>query len=95
MGQGKQQDEQQERLQAHVSGQANKPMSAPAHALGYADVEKELQVDHKVGLTPEEAEKRLEIYGPNEFGEQQGVQPLKIFIGQIANALSLVSFGKK
>ncbi|ATY60030.1 sodium P-type [Cordyceps militaris] len=90
MGQGKQQDEQQERLQAHVSGQANKPMSAPAHALGYADVEKELQVDHKVGLTPEEAEKRLEIYGRNEFGEQQGVQPLKIFIGQIANALSLV-----
>ncbi|OAA74245.1 ATPase, P-type, potassium/sodium efflux, fungal [Cordyceps fumosorosea ARSEF 2679] len=91
MGQGKrQQEEQQERLQAHVSGQANKPMTAPAHALSYADVEKELQVDHEVGLTPEEAKNRLEIYGRNEFGEQEGVQPLKILIGQIANALTLV-----
>ncbi len=91
MGQGKQQDEQQERLQAHVSGQANKPMSAPAHALSHADVERELQVDHEVGLTPEEAKNRLEVYGRNEFGEQEGVQPFKIFIGQIANALTLVS----
>ncbi|OAR01320.1 hypothetical protein LLEC1_06669 [Akanthomyces lecanii] len=91
MGQGKQQEEQQERLQAHVSGQANKPMSAPAHALSHADVERELQVDHEVGLTPEEAKDRLEVYGRNEFGEQEGVQPFKIFIGQIANALTLVS----
>ncbi|KAM3540188.1 hypothetical protein ARSEF1564_006880 [Beauveria bassiana] len=90
MGQGKQQQEQQERLQAHVSGQANKPMSAPAHASSYADVERELQVDHEVGLTPEEAKTRLDVYGRNEFGEQDGVQPFKIFIGQIANALTLV-----
>ncbi|KAM3505207.1 hypothetical protein MY10362_003095 [Beauveria mimosiformis] len=90
MGQGKQQEEQQERLQAHVSGQANKPMSAPAHALSYADVERELQVDHEVGLTPDEAKTRLDVYGRNEFGEQAGVQPFKIFLGQIANALTLV-----
>ncbi|KAM3441704.1 hypothetical protein MY4824_001482 [Beauveria thailandica] len=90
MGQGKQQEEQQERLQAHVSGQANKPMSAPAHALSYADVERELQVDHEVGLTPDEAKTRLDVYGRNEFGEQAGVQPFKILLGQIANALTLV-----
>ncbi|KAK8143084.1 Na+ ATPase, partial [Beauveria asiatica] len=89
MGQGKQQEEQQERLQAHVSGQANKPMSAPAHALSYADVERELQVDHEVGLTPDEAKTRLDVYGRNEFGEQAGVQPFKILLGQIANALTL------
>lgn len=86
-----QEKQQQERLQEHVSGQANEPMSAPAHALSYADVERELKVDHAVGLTPDEAKIRLGTYGRNEFGETKGVQPLKILIGQIANALTLVS----
>ncbi|KAJ2966812.1 hypothetical protein NQ176_g9971 [Zarea fungicola] len=85
-----QEKQQQERLQEHVSGQANEPMSAPAHALSYADVERELKVDHAVGLTPDEAKIRLGTYGRNEFGETKGVQPLKILIGQIANALTLV-----
>lgn len=74
----------------HVSGQANKPMSAPAHALPYEEVARELGADIQNGLTHEEHKKRLEEYGRNEFGETQGVQPVRIFIGQIANSLTLV-----
>jgi len=75
----------------HVSGQANKPMSAPAHALTFQQVAEELGANLEDGLTDGEAKNRLEEYGRNEFGAEEGVQPLKIFIGQIANALTLVS----
>ncbi|KAJ4189404.1 P-type ATPase [Fusarium solani] len=74
----------------HVSGQANKPMSAPAHALTFQQVAEELGANLEDGLTDGEAKNRLEEYGRNEFGAEEGVQPLKIFIGQIANALTLV-----
>lgn len=74
----------------HVSGQANKPLSAPAHALTFEEVAQQLGANLDNGLTPEEAKQRLEEYGRNEFGEQEGVQPFKILIGQIANALTLV-----
>ncbi|KJZ73947.1 hypothetical protein HIM_06615 [Hirsutella minnesotensis 3608] len=77
-------------VQAHISGQANKPMSAPAHALTIHQVVEQLKADVEVGLSSDDAKKRLEEYGRNEFGDQEGVQPLKIFIGQIANALTLV-----
>ncbi|KAK2616947.1 P-type ATPase [Conoideocrella luteorostrata] len=83
---GKQSDE----MEGHVSGQANKPMTAPAHALQIEEVLRQLVADAEVGLSTEEAKTRLEEYGRNEFGEQAGVQPFKIFIGQIANALTLV-----
>ncbi|KAI1059348.1 hypothetical protein LB507_003973 [Fusarium sp. FIESC RH6] len=74
----------------HVSGQSNIPMSAPAHALTYEQVAKELNANLEDGLTEQEAKSRLETSGRNEFGEQEGVQPIKILIGQIANALTLV-----
>lgn len=80
-----------EEAQKHVSGQSNKPISAPAHALNIEQVVKELKADIEVGLSDEEARTRLEEYGRNELGEEKGVQPVKIFIGQIANALTLVS----
>ncbi|KHN94933.1 ATPase, P-type, potassium/sodium efflux, fungal [Metarhizium album ARSEF 1941] len=83
---GKEQDD----VQAHVSGQANKPMTAPAHALEIEEVVRQLQASVEAGLSTNEAERRLGEYGRNEFGEQDGVQPLKIFVGQIANALTLV-----
>jgi magnesium-transporting ATPase (P-type) len=75
---------------AHVSGQANSPMSAPAHALSFRQVAEELNANLEDGLTTEEAKRRLSQYGSNEFGEQEGVQPLKILLGQVANALTLV-----
>ncbi|KAI8660212.1 Cation-ATPase-N domain-containing protein [Fusarium keratoplasticum] len=75
---------------AHVSGQANTPMTAPAHALTYEQVAEQLNANLEDGLTSDEAKGRLEQYGRNEFGAEKGVQPVKIFIGQIANALTLV-----
>lgn len=83
---------QNEQEKPHISGQANSPMSAPAHALTFEQVAQELNGNINDGLTESEAKQRLETYGRNEFGEQEGVQPLKIFIGQIANALTLVSY---
>ncbi|KAF5021603.1 hypothetical protein F66182_6350 [Fusarium sp. NRRL 66182] len=73
----------------HVSGQANSPMTAPAHSLSFEQVAEQLQANLDDGLTEKQAKTRLEQYGRNEFGEQEGVQPIKIFIGQIANALTL------
>lgn len=75
---------------SHISGQANKPMSAPAHALSYEDVARQLGADVQNGLSNEEHKKRLEEFGRNEFGETASVQPIRIFIGQIANSLTLV-----
>lgn len=76
----------------HVSGQSNKPISAPPHTLPVNKVVEELQTNGDEGLTPAEAAKRLEEYGGNEFGEEQGVQPFRIIMGQLANAMTLVCF---
>ncbi|KID61804.1 ATPase, P-type, potassium/sodium efflux, fungal, partial [Metarhizium brunneum ARSEF 3297] len=81
---------QNEVVRKHVSGQSNRPMSAPAHALEIEQIVKELKADVEVGLSDEEAQARLEEHGRNEFGVEKGVQPVRIFIGQIANALTLV-----
>lgn len=82
--------EEDQAVADHVSGQANKPMSSPAHALTFAEVEKELNADAQNGLSHEEHKKRLEEFGRNEFGENKGVQPARILIAQIANSLTLV-----
>ncbi|KAH6892998.1 hypothetical protein B0T10DRAFT_591856 [Thelonectria olida] len=74
----------------HVSGQSNKPLTAPAHSLPFAQVAEQLEANLDDGLTAGEAKKRLEEYGNNDLGEEKGVQPIKILIGQIANALTLV-----
>ncbi|OLN88991.1 Sodium transport ATPase 2 [Colletotrichum chlorophyti] len=83
-------DPEAEAMANHVSGQSNKPMSRPAHALTTEQVVQELRANTDDGLTPDEAKSRLEVYGRNEFGAEKGVQPVKIFIGQIANAMTLV-----
>ncbi|CAI4210270.1 unnamed protein product [Parascedosporium putredinis] len=74
----------------HVSGQSNKPISAPPHTLPVNKVVEELQTNGDEGLSPAEAAKRLEEYGGNEFGEEQGVQPFRIIMGQLANAMTLI-----
>ncbi|KAK4222314.1 hypothetical protein QBC38DRAFT_87525 [Podospora fimiseda] len=74
----------------HVSGQANKPMSRPAHALTHKQVAEELQADILSGLSTDEAKRRLDEYGRNELGEDEGVQPIKIIIAQVANAMTMV-----
>ena len=76
----------------HVSGQSNEPMSRPAHALTFDQVVQELQTDTMHGLTSAEAKARHEKFGNNDLGDADGVQPLKIIIAQVANAMTLVSF---
>jgi len=75
----------------HVSGQSNKPLSGPAHALPHSQVADELRADILAGLSPEEATRRLEEYGSNELGEAEGVNAVKIVIAQVANAMTMVS----
>lgn len=74
----------------HVSGQANKPLSRPAHGLTIEQAVEELKANPDDGLTTAEAKARLEEYGRNTFGDQKGVQPMKIFVTQVANAMTMV-----
>lgn len=78
-------------INGHVSGQSNKPISLPAHSLTTEALVEELKVDTENGLTSEEAKTRLDEYGLNKLDEGPGVQPVKILIKQIANAMILVS----
>ncbi|KAF5867412.1 putative sodium p-type atpase protein [Botrytis fragariae] len=73
-----------------VSGQSNKPLSKPAHALEYVQVAHELEANLEDGLTEVEAARRLELYGKNELDEGPGVQPVQILIHQICNAMILI-----
>lgn len=79
-----------EQLASHVSGQSNKPLSLPSHSLTIEQVLTELKTDAWGGLEDAEAKRRLDEYGPNELGEMEGASPVKIFIAQIANAMTLV-----
>ena len=74
----------------HVSGQANKPLSRPAHALKHDDVVAEIGANALDGLTSSEAANRLTEHGRNELDQGPGVSPGKILIRQIANAMILV-----
>lgn len=76
--------------EGHVSGQSNRPLSLPAHALTYQQVEEELGSNSLNGIAPEEAASRLAEFGSNELGEAEGVQPLRIVVAQIANAMTMV-----
>ncbi|KAK4635352.1 Sodium transport ATPase 5 [Fulvia fulva] len=75
---------------SHVSGQSNKPLSKPPHALKWKEVAEELQADIDDGLNASEASKRLEEFGRNELGDGKKVNPGKILVRQIANAMTLV-----
>lgn len=76
--------------EAHVSGQSNKPLSAPAHALTHEQVTEELKSSPLTGLSATEAQARLQEYGANDLGEAEGVKPLRIVVAQVANAMTMV-----
>lgn len=82
--------EVQQKLANHKSGQSNEAISAPAHALPFEDVCSQLNSSAEDGLTPDEAKKRLERYGKNELDNGPGVNPVRILVRQIANAMMLV-----
>ncbi|KAL8335223.1 hypothetical protein RB598_009426 [Gaeumannomyces tritici] len=73
-----------------VSGQSNEPLSRPIHALSVGQFLDEIRADADNGLTSDEARLRLQQHGNNDFGDSEGVQPVKIFVAQFTNALSLV-----
>jgi P-type Na+/K+ transporter len=89
---GKSSNEVREALNNHKSGQSNKPISQPAHCLAFDDVLKELGGQSLDGLSDAEAEKRLQEFGKNELDNGPGVNPTKILVKQVANAMMLVRF---
>lgn len=76
--------------EGHVSGQSNKPMSLPAHALTFQQLEEELKSNSLNGISTEDAAARLAEFGKNDLGDAEGVQPLRIVVAQIANAMTMV-----
>merc|ERR1712093_457641 len=68
-----------EEAAAHVSGQANEPLSGLPHTLTAEQLANET-----------EAKSRVEKYGPNELDDGPGVNPAKILLRQVANAMTLV-----
>ncbi|XWW93735.1 hypothetical protein V2A60_001671 [Cordyceps javanica] len=76
--------------EAHVSGQSNTPMSRPAHSMSSEETLKELRADPASGLPSGEAAQRLASADRNELEQKKGVQPIKIFIEQIFNAMTLI-----
>ena len=66
-------------------------LEAPAHTVPFEDILQNLQVDQESGLTSEEANARKNTHRPNQLDEGPGVQPWRILVHQVANALTLVS----
>ncbi|KAF2728039.1 potassium/sodium efflux P-type ATPase [Polyplosphaeria fusca] len=65
-------------------------LDTPAHTVSFEDILQKLSVDQNAGLTDDEATKRKALYGPNQLDEGPGVQPFRILVHQVANALTLV-----
>jgi Na+-exporting ATPase len=72
------------------SGSGQAPLSKPPHSLPYEVVLKELSTKLDEGLSPDEAARRLQTYGPNKLDEGEGVSVVKILVRQVANAMMLV-----
>jgi Na+-exporting ATPase len=79
-------------IEGHKSGQANEPLTKPAHALTFQEVIEQTKCNPDDGLITSEAKSRLEKHGSNDLGEDGGVSPGKILLRQVANAMTLVSF---
>ncbi len=66
------------------------PEKTDWYALSVPEVEEPLDTDIENGLSSEEAQRRLEEYGPNEIETRGGPSPLKIFLRQFAEILVIV-----
>ena len=62
------------------------------HALDEGDILKILKTE-KIGLTTEEAHKRLDEYGPNEIEIEKKKSKLNLLIYQLKNPIILILFG--
>lgn len=77
-------------MENHRSGSSNKELTNVAHALELNDLVRQLEADTENGLTKADAASRVQQYGRNELDDGPGVQPIKILISQVANAMMLV-----
>jgi Na+-exporting ATPase len=60
------------------------------HTLPAAEVAQRLGVDISNGLHPDEAQSRLEKYGPNKVKGAEGLSLWAILLRQVSNSLTLV-----
>ncbi len=65
----------------------NKQRTEKWHSMDAKEVLKKIEVDPEKGLSPDEAKKRLEEYGPNELPKEKKRSPLMRFIKQFDNVL--------
>ena len=71
-------------------GSGASPLSHPAHTLPFEAVIEELGTLIEEGLSPDEANRRLQEYGQNKLDEGKGISVVKILVRQVANAMMLV-----
>lgn len=76
---------------ADEKGPLQYDLDAPAHTLPFEDVLQKLSVNQESGLSEAEVKNRRALYGQNQLDEGPGVQPFRILVHQVANALTLVS----
>ncbi len=69
------------------------PPAANWHCLSAEEALARLEVNAGQGLTPAEAARRLERYGPNKLAEQPPTSPLKLLFEQVKSFLILLLFG--
>lgn len=65
-------------------------MATNWHRLSVTDAARELATDPAAGLSPAEAERRLQQYGPNELEERAGRTPWRILGAQLSGVLTLI-----
>ena len=58
--------------------------------MSYDDLANEIGANKNDGLASAEANSRLDQYGPNELGDDGGVNPTKILLRQIVNSMTLI-----
>lgn len=61
-----------------------------AYSKSYEEVAANLKTDLKIGLSSQEALQRLQKYGPNVLKEEDGKNPLAIFISQFGSFLIVI-----
>jgi Ca2+-transporting ATPase len=64
-------------------------MSKPWHAMSVEETLKALNA-RETGLSQEEAQKRLQEYGPNELKKEKGISPIRLFLEQFADILIII-----
>jgi hypothetical protein len=74
-----------------MSGQMPFTLDQPSYRLRPDEVARSLNTDFERGLSKQEANRRHDVVGDNALEGGHGVSIWKVFIRQVANALTLVT----